>query len=271
MFVKDVDENRETQKYQYTHCEIHPSMILGVCASIIPFPDHNQSPRNTYQSAMGKQAMGIYSSNYQVRMDTLAHVLYYPQKPLVITKPMKYLHFEELPSGCNSIVAIACYTGYNQEDSIMMNRSAIDRGYFRSVFFRTYSCKEASEKEHICKPNLKETAGLKHGPYDKLDYDGLISPGTQVSGDDIIIGKTIDASSELDESGKPSQKKLPRDASEPLRHSECGMIDQVMVTTDEDTDYKFVKVKCRTIKTPQIGDKFASRHGQKGTCGMTYR
>jgi len=143
MFVKDIDQNRKMQIYQYTHLEIHPSMILGVCASIIPFPDHNQSPRNTYQSAMGKQAMGVYTSNYQVRMDTLAHVLYYPQKPLVRTKPMKYLHFEELPSGCNSIVAIATYSGYNQEDSIMINQSGIDRGYFRSVFFRTYNKREA--------------------------------------------------------------------------------------------------------------------------------
>ena len=190
MFTEDIDRNRKTQKYNYTHCEIHPSMILGVCASIIPFPDHNQSPRNTYQSAMGKQAMGVYSSNYQVRMDTLAHVLYYPQKPLVITKPMKYLHFEELPSGCNSIVAIACYTGYNQEDSIMMNQSAIDRGYMRSVFFRCYNDKETAT-EKIKKPDLKATVGLKHGPYDKLDHDGLICPGTLVSGDDVIIGKIV--------------------------------------------------------------------------------
>ena len=113
-------------------------MILGVCASIIPFPDHNQSPRNTYQSAMGKQAMGVYTSNYQIRMDTLAHVLYYPQKPLVVTRALDFLHFKELPSGCNAIVAIACYTGYNQEDSVIMNQSSIDRGFFRSVFYRTY-------------------------------------------------------------------------------------------------------------------------------------
>jgi DNA-directed RNA polymerase II subunit RPB2 len=135
--------------------------------------------------------MGVYASNYQVRMDTLAHVLYYPQKPLVITKPMKYLHFEELPSGCNAIVAIACYTGYNQEDSIMMNQSAIDRGFFRSVFFRCYNDK-ASDKEKIRKFNIKDATGLTSGKYDKLDHDGLISPGTQVSGDDIIIGKVVE-------------------------------------------------------------------------------
>jgi len=128
---------------------------------------------------MGKQAMGVYTSNYQVRMDTLANVLYYPQKPLVVTRPMKYLHFEELPSGTNSIVAIACYSGYNQEDSIMMNQSAIDRGFFRSVFFRTYDTKESlSEKIRKIAKDKKNTEGLKHGTYDKLDKDGLIQPGT---------------------------------------------------------------------------------------------
>lgn len=182
----------------FTHCEIHPSMILGVCASIIPFPDHNQSPRNTYQSAMGKQAMGVYASNYQMRMDTLAHVLYYAQKPLVATKSMKYLRFKKLAAGCNSIVAIACYTGYNQEDSIMLNQSAIDRGFFRSLYYRTYE-EQLQGDEEFCIPNPIETSGRKHGTYDKLDKDGIICPGTQVSGDDIIIGKVAPVSdAELD-------------------------------------------------------------------------
>ena len=140
MIAMNITDLRRTEySFTCTHCEIHPAMILGVCASIIPFPDHNQSPRNTYQSAMGKQAMGVYASNYPLRMDTLAHVLYYPEKPLVTTRSLEYLHFKELPSGCNVIVAVACYTGYNQEDSVIMGQGSIDRGLFRSVFFRTYN------------------------------------------------------------------------------------------------------------------------------------
>ncbi|KAK1233230.1 DNA-dependent RNA polymerase II, partial [Marasmius sp. AFHP31] len=122
--------------HTWTHCEIHPSMILGICASIIPFPDHNQSPRNTYQSAMGKQAMGIFLTNFLIRMDTMANILYYTQKPLATTRSMEYLKFRELPAGQNAIVAILCYSGYNQEDSVIMNQSSIDRGLFRSIYYR---------------------------------------------------------------------------------------------------------------------------------------
>lgn len=270
MSLADLHGDR-TKTVTFTHCEIHPSMILGVCASIIPFPDHNQSPRNTYQSAMGKQAMGVYASNYQMRMDTLAHVLYYPQKPLVATKSMKYLRFKKLAAGCNSIIAIACYTGYNQEDSIMLNQSAIDRGFFRSVFYRTYE-ETLNPEEDFMIPDPVKTSGRKHGTYDKLDKDGIICPGTQVSGDDIIIGKVAPVSQiELDHLAQQQLHTKPyKDWSTPLKHSEKGYIDQVVLTSNEEM-CRLVKVKMRTIKTPQIGDKFASRHGQKGTCGMTYR
>ncbi|KAI8374826.1 DNA-directed RNA polymerase II subunit RPB2 [Blakeslea trispora] len=248
--------------HTWTHCEVHPSMILGICASIIPFPDHNQSPRNTYQSAMGKQAMGVYLTNFQTRMDTLANILYYPQKPLTTTRSMEFLRFRELPAGQNAIVAILCYSGYNQEDSLIMNQSSIDRGLFRSLFFRTYM--DAEKKagmmfmEEFEKPTRDTTLRLKHGTYEKLEEDGLIAPGTRVSGDDIIIGKTAPIPADSEELGQRTTTHSKRDAS------------TLFVRLRQD-GLKFVKVRVRSTRVPQMGDKFASRHGQKGTIGITYR
>lgn len=257
-----------------THCEIHPLMILGVAASIIPFPDHNQSPRNTYQSAMGKQAMGVFLTNYAVRMDTMANILYYPQKPLATTRSMEYLKFRELPAGQNAVVAIQCYSGYNQEDSMIMNQSLIDRGLFRSLFFRSYMDLEKRQGmkalETFEKPLRLDTLRLKHGTYEKLDDDGLIAPGVRVLGEDIIIGKTTPIPPDTEELGQRTQYHTKRDALTPLRLTELGIVDQVLLTTNGD-GAKFVKVRMRTTKVPQIGDKFASRHGQKGTIGVTYR
>ncbi|KAL9066889.1 MAG: hypothetical protein Q9157_006992 [Trypethelium eluteriae] len=258
----------------FTHCEVHPAMILGICASIIPFPDHNQSPRNTYQSAMGKQAMGVMLTNFSSRMDTMVNVLYYPQKPLATTHSMKYLNFQELPAGQNAIVAIACYSGYNQEDSVIMNQSSIDRGLFRSLFYRSYTDQEKrvgmSVVEQFEKPMRSDTLRLKHGTYDKLDEDGIISPGVRVSGEDIIIGKTAPIAPDAEELGQRTKLHIKRDVSTPLRSTENGIVDQVVLTTNTE-GLKFVKVRTRTTKVPQIGDKFASRHGQKGTIGITYR
>ena len=274
MKIKDLELNKDYCS-TYTHCEIHPAMILGVSASIIPFPDHNQSPRNVYQSAMGKQAIGIYSTNFNMRMDTLSYLLFYPQKPLVTTQSMEFLKFKDLPAGINAIVAIMCYTGYNQEDSVIMNQSSIDRGLFRSAFFRTYTSEQRNEaklkQESFEVPNRNEVSKYRAANYCKLDIEGLIAPGTKVKGDDIIIGKTGLISMDVeDESGEYKVTKTKTDLSESIRPSEEGVIESVMVTTNR-SGYIIAKVKCRSTRIPQIGDKFASRHGQKGTIGMTYR
>jgi len=265
-----VNPNAQT----WTHCEIHPSMILGICASIIPFPDHNQSPRNTYQSAMGKQAMGVFLTNFNERTDTMANILYYPQKPLATTRSMEYLKFRELPAGQNAIVAIACYSGYNQEDSVIMNQSSIDRGLFRSLFYRSYTDSEkrvgADWVEQFEKPTKATTLKMKHGTYDKLDDDGIVAPGIRVSGEDVIIGKTAPLEPDAEEMGQRTRTHVKRDVSTPLRSTENGIVDQVVFSTSGD-GLNFVKVRTRTTKVPQIGDKFASRHGQKGTIGITYR
>ncbi|KAI5836539.1 DNA-dependent RNA polymerase II second largest subunit [Schizophyllum commune Tattone D] len=261
--------------HTWTHCEIHPSMILGICASIIPFPDHNQSPRNTYQSAMGKQAMGIFLTNFILRMDTMANILYYPQKPLATTRSMEYLKFRELPAGQNAIVAILCYSGYNQEDSVIMNQSSIDRGLFRSIYYRGYTDMEKKSvgmmpTEEFEKPSRDNTLRMKHGTYDKLEDDGLIAPGTGVNGEDIIIGKTAPIPPDSEELGQRTKNHTRRDVSTPLKSTESGIIDQVLLTTNEDGK-KLIRVRVRSTRIPQIGDKFASRHGQKGTIGITYR
>lgn len=234
----------------------------------------HQSPRNTYQSAMGKQAMGFFLTNYSRRMDTMANILYYPQKPLATTRSMEFLKFRELPAGQNAIVAIACYSGYNQEDSVIMNQSSIDRGLFRSLFFRSYSDQEKkvglNYTEVFEKPFHQSTLRMKHGTYDKLDEDGIVAPGVRVSGEDIIIGKTAPIDQESQDLGTRTTVHQRRDISTPLRSTENGIVDSVILTVNAD-NVKYVKVRVRTTKVPQIGDKFASRHGQKGTIGVTYR
>ena len=260
--------NKELYKNEnYTHIEIHPSLILGALASCIPFPHHNQSPRNTYQSAMGKQAVGIHCTNYNKRYDTFSHVLSYPQRPLIETKMMKYLNADNLPNGINVIVAIATYTGYNQEDSIIFNQSAIDRGLFSSTFYRTYKDEEkknqlSGEEERFCAPEKSRLLFPKPCNYSKLNAHGFVDKDTFVNGDDILIGKVIPI--------KNNTKYDYKDNSTTLRRNESGFVDSNYVTTNGD-GYRICKTRIRSFRFPEIGDKFSSRHGQKGTVGMTYR
>ena len=252
---------------KYTHCEIHPSLILGALASCIPFPHHNQSPRNTYQSAMGKQAVGIHCTSYNKRYDTFSHVLAYPQRPLVETKLMKYLNADKLPNGINVIVAIATYTGYNQEDSIIFNQASIDRGLFTSTFYRTYKDEEkknqlSGEEEKFMRPDKTKLLFPKPCNYSKLEDDGFINKNTYVTDKDILIGKIIPI--------KGNSNYNYKDNSTTLRKNENGFVDENFITTNSD-GYKICKTRIRSFRFPEIGDKFSSRHGQKGTIGMVYK
>ena len=263
--------NKKVIKYKYTHCEIHPSLQTGVLASIIPFSDHNQSPRNTYQSAMGKQAMGIYATNFRYRMDTLAHILCYPQLPIINSKMIKYLPSNNLPCGINCIVAIASYSGYNQEDSIIMNKSAVDRGLFHSIFYRTYRDEEKKSQdsgtqvqEKFTRPLPEVTLGMKGNNYSKLDNNGFAIENSKINGNDIIVGKVLPVKK------KGLSKGYFRCCSTTLRSNESGFIDKVMISRNGE-GYRFVKIRVRSNRRPTIGDKHSSRHGQKGTVGIIYR
>ena len=261
-----VHSNLKPKGTKYSHCEIHPSLMLGLLSSLIPFSNHNQSPRNTYQSAMGKQAMGIYMTNFRQRMDTMGHVLSYPTKPMVDTNIGKLVPSRHVPNGLNVIVAIASYSGYNQEDSIILNRGSIERGLFRSTFYRTYRDDEkkiqsSGQDERIMKPVPNITAGIKPGCYDKLEYNGFVPVNTHVTSNDIIIGKVFPIKN------KTKSKYAYKDSSTFLRSNESGYIDKIYVNRNGD-GHKFCKVRVRSERIPKIGDKFSSRHGQKGTCGM---
>lgn len=267
---------KEKPGVRYTHMEIHPCTILGTMASLIPFPDHNQAPRNTYQAAMGKQAMGVSTTNYQDRMDTASNALCYPQKPLVFNRADKYFRNTDLPNGINAVVAIMCFTGYNQEDSVLLNKDAIERGLFRSFFYRTYRDEEkknatTGEEEKFCKPDRVRTKGMRHGSYDKLNEDGYAPVNTWVESSDVIMGKVSpdrSTSGRGGRKGRIDEDKLTfRDLSKTLRPNESGYVDRVSRNINGD-GFHVMKVCVRTERIPNIGDKFSSRHGQKGTCGM---
>lgn len=254
--IKNINKN-------YNYCEISPSLILGLMASCIPFANHNQAPRNTYQSAMGKQAIGINTTNIKDRYDTFTHMLHYPQKSIISTKFTKYFNTDKLPNGINVVVAIMTYTGYNQEDSILINRGAIERGLFSSTYYRTYRQEEnknqlTGEEDIFCKPDSNQTLFPKNNNYSKLNDDGFVPENTYVDDNDIIIGKIIPT--------KHNTYKY-KDTSIIMKNNDDGYIDKNYIDINGN-GYKFCKVRIRNIKIPEIGDKFSSRHGQKGTVGM---
>jgi len=254
-----------------THAEIHPSCILGSLGSNIPFPDHNQSPRNAYQCAMGKQAMGMYSLNFRERFDAMAHMLCYPQMPLVSPFMSKFYGTQKMPCGQNITVAIMTYSGYNQEDSIMINEAFLQRGGFRSIFYRTYKDEEkknqsSGEEERFFRPDPALTRQMKNARYDKIGTDGFVPENVYVDNDDILIGKVVPLRVPTG-MVLPAGSKQFRDVSRTMRNNEIGWVDRIFRNRNGE-GYSFAKVRVRQDRVPEIGDKFSSRHGQKGTCGM---
>jgi intein/homing endonuclease len=224
-----------------------------------------------HNCAMGKQAMGVYALNYRERFDAMAHILCYPTVPLVTPYMSKFYGSQTMLSGQNIIVAIAAYGGYNQEDSIMINKSSLDRGLFRSIFYRTYKDEEkknqsSGEEERFCKPDPAITKQMRHSKYTKLATDGFVPENTYVDSNDILIGKVVPLR-------VPTGMVLPvgakqyRDVSRTMRNNETGWVDKIFKNRNGE-GYSFVKIRMRQDRIPEIGDKFSSRHGQKGTCGL---
>lgn len=245
----------------YTHMEIHPVAMLGLCAGLIPHANHNQSPRNAYSSCMKKQAATSSTTNLDMRMDTVSHRLLYPQKPLVQTAISSMLKMDELPTGQIPIVAVLTYSGYC-EDSIILNLGSVQRGMFRTEHLRTYreeyTTDPNSDKPRLTKVNPTDSSirGVHTGNYDTLDEDGLPVPGTVLHRDDAIIGRTL-----------PTPGGGSSDLTTFLKSPESAQVTKVMRTIGRD-DRSYVTVQTSTMRQPEEGDKFASSHGQKGVAGL---
>ncbi len=256
---------------EHTHLELWPGGIMGVSASTIPYVEHNQSPRNTYQSAMAKQALGLYALNYRYRMDSHSYLLQYPQKPIVQVRTLDLIGYNERPSGQNAVVAIMSYMGYNIEDAIIFNKTSIDYGFARAYFFRVYAAQELdypgglSDRITVPSPKLYDHKGDQY--YRKLAPDGIVYPEVEVEGGDILIGRESPPRFMGEERVVSTALITNRDTSVQLRYGESGIVDTVIYTRTLEKN-KLVKVRVRDLRIPEIGDKFASRHGQKGVIGM---
>jgi DNA-directed RNA polymerase II subunit RPB2 len=249
----------------YTHVEISPSAMLGHCARQIPFADRNQAPRNIYQASMGKQAVAVPTLPYADRFDAQMHVPHYTQRPLVETGTED----AEFGMGINAVVAIMQHTGYNQEDSIIMNKSFVERGGFRSTYYTTHTAEEqctGADPECFENPTMceAEVTGIKQADYSALDDVGTIDLNARLTPGTVLVGKTI---STQHVEGK-TEKNVKRDASLVFNGADdASRVDKVMLTNNRD-GVNCQRVRVRTTRIPIVGDKFSSRHGQKGTIGV---
>jgi len=272
IFVRELNNRyNEYSFHRYSYCVIHPSTSMGIVANAVPFPQNMQSPRFIYSYSQIKQAMCIYSTIYRNRHDN-SYVLYNPQRSLVTTRMMKYSHTDTLTFGENSIVAIMTYTGFNQDDSLIFNKSAIDVGFMRSTSLAKYQSKQEKDQmtgqnDKFCKPDRNTTIQMKPGSYEKLNDAGFAPNETIIEDGDAIIGKTTP----IQDSKIGQNNKTAKDASVPYKSGEKGTVERVWPNIVNAEGYRMIKILTRSDRRPTVGDKFSSRHGNKGTIGAVYR
>ncbi|BGP27572.1 DNA-directed RNA polymerase III subunit RPC2 [Rhodotorula toruloides] len=285
--IEYLDVNEENDAYislyekelkpETTHLEIEPFTLLGAVAGLIPYPHHNQSPRNTYQCAMGKQAIGAIAHNQLNRIDTLLYLMVYPQTPMCRTRTIELIGYDQLPAGQNAMVAVMSYSGYDIEDALILNRASVDRGFGRCQVFRksTTLLKRYPNGmyDRLADPPKGEN-GEVLGKYGILDLDGLAHVGEQVNPGQVYVNKQTPSNAHDNQlpgidgpGGADAPASTWKNTGMSYRAPIPGYIDKVLLT-DTDSDSTLVKVLIRQTRRPELGDKFSSRHGQKGVCGL---
>ncbi|KAJ5542410.1 hypothetical protein N7535_004830 [Penicillium sp. DV-2018c] len=278
--VEYLDVNEENDSYicihekditnTHTHLEIEPFTVLGAVAGLIPYPHHNQSPRNTYQCAMGKQAIGAIASNQFQRIDSILYLMVYPQKPMVKSRTIELTKYDQLPAGQNATVAVMSYSGYDIEDALVLNKGSVDRGFGRCQVFRkhvtTLKSYPNGAKDDLRPPTYENGAPIrKHA---LLEADGLAAVGETVNAGETYIHKvTPKVQNMMGFSGSDIGRGEVIDASMTYKLPDPSYIDKVLVSATEG-ETQLIKVLTRQTRRPEVGDKFSSRHGQKGVVGI---
>ncbi|KAI8822500.1 uncharacterized protein EV422DRAFT_613711 [Fimicolochytrium jonesii] len=265
-----------------THLEIAPFTVLGAVAGLIPYPHHNQSPRNTYQCAMGKQAIGAIAYNQLTRIDTLLYLMVYPQQPMVRSRTIELIGYDKLPAGQNATVAVMSYSGYDIEDALVLNKASVDRGFGRCQVMRKFSTMIKSYPNSTydrLADRMYDAQGEVIEKFEILDDDGIAGVGERIYTNQIVINKqsptetaprvapVSDAGGAEIRNNNESLEVTYKSAPSVFKYPGDAVIDQVLLTTNEE-DQTLVKALIRQTRRPELGDKFSSRHGQKGVCGI---